>query len=73
MELETVGHEKGDRIATVTVSRPEKGNALSHDLRDALDLLMAGRPGPREKPLMTHRSSWGPMRPPAARPTPDPG
>jgi enoyl-CoA hydratase len=40
MELETLIYEKEDRIATVTLNRPEKGNALSKKLRDELDLVM---------------------------------
>jgi enoyl-CoA hydratase len=40
VELETLIYEKEDRIATVTLNRPEKGNALSVKLRDELDLVM---------------------------------
>jgi enoyl-CoA hydratase len=40
MKLETLIYEKEDRIATVTLNRPHKGNALSVQLRDELDLVM---------------------------------
>ena len=40
MDFETIIYEKTDRIATVTLNRPEKGNALSRGLRDELDVVM---------------------------------
>ena len=40
MELETLIYEKGDRIATMTLNRPERGNALCRQMRDDMDLVM---------------------------------
>jgi enoyl-CoA hydratase len=40
MELETLIYKKEGRIATVTLNRAHKGNAISVQLRDELDLVM---------------------------------
>jgi enoyl-CoA hydratase len=40
MQLDTLIYEKEAHIATVTLNRPEKGNALSVQLRKELDLVM---------------------------------
>ena len=34
MEFETIIYEKEKHIATLTLNRPEKGNAISRKLRD---------------------------------------
>ena len=47
MELETLIYEKEDRIATLTLNRPHKGNALSRQLRDELDLVLERLPEAR--------------------------
>ncbi|GAA2011170.1 enoyl-CoA hydratase-related protein [Nocardioides kribbensis] len=40
MELETLVYEKSDRIATMTLNRPDRGNALCRQMRDDMDLVM---------------------------------
>ncbi len=40
MDLETLIYEKKDRIAILTLNRPERGNALCRKLRDELDLVL---------------------------------
>lgn len=40
MELETLIYKKEGRIATLTLNRAHKGNAISVQLRDELDLVM---------------------------------
>lgn len=40
-------YEKGGRIATVTLNRPEKCSALSRKLRDELDLVLDDRDATR--------------------------
>ena len=40
MGLETLIYEKGDRLATMTLKRPERSNALCRLMRDDMDLVM---------------------------------